>query len=576
MKKYILTAFAFIFLAHFAQSQVLPPHFLCVKTDTLFWQQTPNTCGAFNSYDVYFSLNPGGPFSLLSSVADPSQTFFFHPNPSGQTRYYYLESNHNCPGQTFLQSDTLDNKPPVVSPIRSVSVENGQVLVTWQPSPSPEVFAYIIYRQTSIGVIPVDTVYSGNTYLDVNSMPELQSETYLVNALDECGTTSIFDLKHKSILMETAVSACEQTITLSWNLYENWPNGIGTQEIWVGVNGAAPAVVASLPASAISYVFENINDGDAYCLYVQAVEAGTGDAAKSNEICLTADVVQPVKSFFIKNVSVTASNEVLVTWNWATNSEITSYDILRSSQNADYQSIETLPPASPLLQENVYSDDMANPGQGKVFYKIQTLDGCGDVAFSTYGSTIFLTGTAQATNSNLLNWTGLDIENTGNISYELFKITNGSEQKIATLPSPASSHEDPIDPNNIADAGACYYILATAVLTTPNGDLLTIKSRSNTACVEQPVRIFVPNAFVPMGFNQVFKPLIALGDMASYEMQVFDRYGQVVFESDTATEGWNGKKDGKEMPQGVYTYRILVTQSNGKATQKSGVVLLLR
>jgi gliding motility-associated-like protein len=577
MKKFILVSFLTVAFFSFSQAQILPPDFLCVKGDTLFWELPSNTCGPFISYDVYARKGTSGAFTLLVSVSDPAQTFHYHPNPGGEQWFYYIVSNHNCPGQTSLPSDTLDNRPPQVSPIRSVSVENGNVVVNWQPSPSPEVFAYVIYRQTPTGVVPIDTVMNATTYTDMAAMPGQQSESYFVNALDRCGNTSIFDLKHNSVFLKsTAVEPCKQTVSLSWNLYENWQGGIGEQQVLVSVNGASPSLYKTLFGMASTFVFENANDGDQYCFVIQAVETGTGTVARSNEICLTADVVQPVRDMFIQNVSVTPANEVEVTWVWNTNAEIKEVKILRSSQNAAYQPAATQNPPVTLPPVNTFTDNAASPGAGKVFYKIQTKDDCDTLANSTYGSTIFLTGTSQADNTNLLSWSALDIQNATPTGYEVFKILNGAETKIATLPASAASYSDPIDPTNIAEAGACYYVTGSADLSTPDGNQLAIRSRSNLACVEQAVRIFTPNAFVPDGFNQEFKPLIVLGDLASYEMRIFDRYGQELFVSENPDDGWNGKKGDREMPQGTYVFFIRVKQSSGRVSEKKGVVLLLR
>ncbi|MBK9018264.1 MAG: hypothetical protein IPM82_31795 [Saprospiraceae bacterium] len=153
MKK-ILAAFAFGFVFFGKmQAQILPPDFRCVRGDTLFWDLPVNNCGPFVGYEIWASQSPTGPFLLQGTVANQSQDFYAFVNPSGEQWYFYLTSNFNCPGQMAIPSDTLDNRPPVVSPIETVSVEGGLAVVNWAPSPSPEVFGYIIYRQTSIGVI---------------------------------------------------------------------------------------------------------------------------------------------------------------------------------------------------------------------------------------------------------------------------------------------------------------------------------------------------------------------------------------------------------------------------------------
>ncbi len=576
MKRVIIILFFGSFFTAFGQAQVAPPDFLCVKGDTLLWILPVNSCGPFNSYDIYFSTNAGGPFSLLSAITDPAQDFYFDPNPGGETRFYYLVSNYDCPGEVAPPSDTLDNRPPEISPIRKVSVESGQVLISWSPSPSPEVIAYVIYRETSIGVVPIDTVFSGTTYVDGGAQPGNQAEAYFVNALDGCGNTSIFDEPHNTIFLEYAVNPCSQTIDLSWNPYQNWTNGVAGQELWVALNGAAPVVSASLPGNATAYTFGNVMDGDSYCFFIRANEQGNAELSNSNEVCMTADVVRPMKDFYVKTVSVTAAGTVEVNWGWDTSAEIKSVDILRSSQNGNYQLVLNQVAQYPLLPTEIYEDQSATPGAGKLFYKIQTTDDCDTMEQSTYGSTIFLSGTPQAGNINQLKWTGLDIENAVPVSYDLYRSVNGTETKIASLAAVDTAYADTFDPADFGGTAACYYTLATGTLTLPDGSQTSIQCRSNTICVERPLRIFVPNAFAPTGINQEFKPLIVPQDVADYELLVFNRYGEQLFVSNKPGDGWGGKKNGKLLPQGVYVYRIKVVQSSGREETKTGTVLLLR
>ena len=576
MKKYLALLFFGLFFSFQLRAQILPPDFLCVRADTLFWDLPVNSCGPFINYEVYGSQSPSGPFILLATIANQTQDYYFHVNPSGEVWYFYLQSNFNCPGQTAIPSDTLDNRPPEISSIVNATVENGQVVVNWNASPSPEVFAYLIYRETPIGVIPVDTVFSGTTYTDPDAQPGMMSEGYFVNALDHCGNTSIFDLKHRTIFVEATVNPCRQSVTLNWNPYQNWSNGIGNQELWVGVNGAPLAQAATIDATAATFEYPNINDGDTYCFVIQAAEAGTGILSTSNEVCITADVIQSVRDMYIKNVTVTPNSEVKVTWVWNTNAEINDIQILRSEQNLDYQLIASEAPLFPLIAENTYTDGSATPGTGSFFYKIQTTDDCDSLALSTFGSTVFLKVTSIPGNINQLAWTPFNLENAVVTAYEVHKIVSGTQSLVTTTSNITNSYEVGFDPTNFEEAQACYFVVAIATLTTPAGGQVTIQSRSNTACSQQKARVYVPNAFAPEGFNQEFKPLIVLGNIAEYKMIIYDRYGQELFFSANADNGWNGKKDGKELPQGTYVYVIRVTQTSGRIVEKKGTFLLLR
>ncbi|MBK6901448.1 MAG: hypothetical protein IPH04_01195 [Saprospirales bacterium] len=65
-------------------AQVFPPDLLCLRGDTIVWGLPNNTCGSFNSYDIWFSNSLGGPYALLTSVTNPGQTSFVHSNPGSQ------------------------------------------------------------------------------------------------------------------------------------------------------------------------------------------------------------------------------------------------------------------------------------------------------------------------------------------------------------------------------------------------------------------------------------------------------------------------------------------------------------
>jgi len=66
-----------------------------------------------------------------------------------------------------------------------------------------------------------------------------------------------------------------------------------------------------------------------------------------------------------------------------------------------------------------------------------------------------------------------------------------------------------------------------------------------------------PNAFSPNGdgLNDEFK-IIGYCDYGEYSLQVFDRWGKLVFESTELGEGWNGTVDGKEAPIGTYVWMV--------------------
>lgn len=107
--------------------------------------------------------------------------------------------------------------------------------------------------------------------------------------------------------------------------------------------------------------------------------------------------------------------------------------------------------------------------------------------------------------------------------------------------------------------------------STMNGYTITLTALTDLQCADATSvsigyqyneLLYIPNSFTPDGDqnNQVFCPVFFSGyDPQNYEFTVYNRWGEVIFESHNALIGWDGTygPDGIAAPSGVYTYRIL-------------------
>jgi gliding motility-associated-like protein len=76
---------------------------------------------------------------------------------------------------------------------------------------------------------------------------------------------------------------------------------------------------------------------------------------------------------------------------------------------------------------------------------------------------------------------------------------------------------------------------------------------------------FVPNSFTPDGdeFNNEFKPIFSPGfDAQDYVLLIFNRWGEIIFESKDMLVGWDGTYMGKLCKEGTYVYKITVKENN--------------
>lgn len=91
---------------------------------------------------------------------------------------------------------------------------------------------------------------------------------------------------------------------------------------------------------------------------------------------------------------------------------------------------------------------------------------------------------------------------------------------------------------------------------------------------------WVPNAFTPDGdaHNQNFKPIFTSGfDPYDYTLLIFDRWGELIFESQNHEIGWDGTFQGNLVQDGVYVWKIEFKETmTDKRHQVYGHVTVLR
>lgn len=99
-----------------------------------------------------------------------------------------------------------------------------------------------------------------------------------------------------------------------------------------------------------------------------------------------------------------------------------------------------------------------------------------------------------------------------------------------------------------------------------------------SAMVEPEGQIFVPNAFTPNedGVNDLFE--VKGHNIAEFEMVVMNRYGQVVFKTNSMNNKWNGSDiSGRYYAQNeVYVYTIKARTTRDKLIEKQGTITVIR
>lgn len=88
---------------------------------------------------------------------------------------------------------------------------------------------------------------------------------------------------------------------------------------------------------------------------------------------------------------------------------------------------------------------------------------------------------------------------------------------------------------------------------------------------------FMPNAFTPNGDgkNDIFRiPEVVYIDLVSFT--VYNRWGQIVFNTTDKSKGWNGMVNGRDADAGTYVWHMTYLDLYNKKTKASGTVILVR
>ncbi len=121
------------------------------------------------------------------------------------------------------------------------------------------------------------------------------------------------------------------------------------------------------------------------------------------------------------------------------------------------------------------------------------------------------------------------------------------------------------------DTGS-YQVLYTA--TSTDGCTATV---GHTIIIDPAFLIYIPTGFTPNrdAKNDVFIPIMMGVD--EYNFYIYDRFGELIFETENQLEGWNGRVHGNEFAlAGHYAYAVKIVDMLGKKRDFTGTLTLIR
>ena len=199
----------------------------------------------------------------------------------------------------------------------------------------------------------------------------------------------------------------------------------------------------------------------------------------------------------------------------------------------------------------------------RYFYTIDYRDSCNNILFSAETHPPFIEAEFIATNQYLVTFTAgqNSLSNLAGSTYEIGNPDNQSSIPINTSLFPLRLEAINGVPRQFLSATSTY---------EPD-----IVLHSNSVALRYELIIHVPKAFTPNndGLNDRLEFFGLPSENA--KVSIYNRWGQLVYSSDSATEGWDGTIAGRKAPEGTYLYEIVFETINGEKQRQKGTFALI-
>lgn len=552
-----------------------------------------------NPFDLYVE-SPPGIWTLHESIPFTSGFQFYDYEVTDCSALLNFQIQFEGPGGCFFQSNitgdiyTDDNNalPPT---LLNVSVDSlvGDATLEWLPSSSPDLAGYIVYECLNGFAFAIDTLWDPTvtSYQYLASQANLLPEAYTIAAFDDCLLGGEPDpgpaagTCHQSIFVASGWAACETTVELDWTAYEGWDNGVDTYHIYAQEEDSdgityPSFLLGTTDGFTTEFTHVGANLSSTYRYRVEAFENGGTNQAQSNVFVQLLFYPDPPLDTRIATATVTLLDEIALAVDIDENSPFNNtYTLERKEVGTSifgppqWESLDVFTAGAgtnfiDFVDINVF------PKEQQYDYRVIVQNGCGDnVDTTTVARPMLLTGLSNNTRLvNTLFWTEYQGWDNGISGYRIYRSNEPGElgNLLVELPGGVTSFEDDVSDLLQSPGEFCYSIEAIEA-----GGGITFNSFSNQMCLTLEPKIWVPNAFMVGGFNNVFNPVITFADFDRYRMIIYGRWGDIIYETVDIQEGWDGTFGGEIAPQGVYAYFVSVQDGSGQVYEERGTVTLL-
>lgn len=470
--------------------------------------------------------------------------------------------------------------------------DQNQISVSWTLETTVENGYVEIHRNLDdqiFDIIQLLPLESG-TFIDNSIDADTRSYSYYVVPYDENDNQIVPTNRiHTTIFLEEPqVDVCAKTINLNWDNYvvssfNSYPDPFDTPfdstVVMLSYSGNNYEMLLNNPFDENIATIPIENPGE-YCVKIRSYDPGSDLSSTSNSRCFQVNLPPAPADIKTRKVSLTRDESAVeIDYEITGIAESNTFFLQRLDvQENIFETIDSVKPSGnqPVIS---FLDQNSRAREQSETYKCIVTDSCRNVVWETSPvSTIYLKAINDEPGRVSLEWNLYDGWESWqeNVSQYNVYFRDGNSQEMTFLNIVEATTKF-FTHFSDATAGETYYrVEALKEISSENTS--EISALSNLALVSYEPEVFIPNAINPTSnieINRRFQPVFTNFTPGNYQLSIFNRWGELVFQSDDITQGWNGRRNSDLLSSGVYFYVLSFTDNSGKNHEKKGEILLM-
>jgi gliding motility-associated-like protein len=529
-----------------------------------------------NKYMIYRRIAKEGNWVLIDSTTSRTYTDNINPVCSDTISYQIsIASSYGCESKSNKYHLVIgDTERPDMPNILNSSVDltSQQLVITWTPSTANDVNGYRVCTYNPYSLLADINSASASSYV-CNTCDVATKYDIYVMSYDTCDNTSLRTETISNMVLNLQHAECSDQVSISWNPYYNMYSGISFYKIRHSTDGINFTDIKTCNSDTPNGTVQINTTQNEHWFYVTAFR-NPNDSANSNMVKLTIPPTKELSFIDIRSCSVLESNmQIALTFFSDTSTTIANYKLLRSRDGSPFEVVKTLPYEGKATFS--YTDNLPQSAERSIYrYIMQSSDACGLIyKNSATAQSVKLSIDGDQSVKTNLQWTSYG----GWASvqgYEIYKRSGSGMPYEYIGTSYSNTYEDYGDPTNQGGDITTYHVVAMENGVGKDGTQAS--ASSSYASQKSETLIFTPNCFTPKGGqNTIFKPQLSGAKKGSYEMRIYNRYGQLLFYSNDISLGWDGTFEGQYVQVGVYVFIITYQDADSQQQSKRGTVMLL-